>query len=48
MMLGKPIYFMGCKACVAKVFLAVSAVTIGRESRSFLITRLAVYLKIFI
>jgi hypothetical protein len=48
MMFGKPIYFMGCKACLAKMFLAGSAVTMGRESSSFLVTRLAVNLKIFI
>jgi hypothetical protein len=39
---------MGFKACLAKVLLAVSAVTMGRESSSFLVTRLAVNLKIFI
>jgi hypothetical protein len=48
MMFGKPIYLMGFKACMAKVFFTVSAVTMGRESSSFLVTRLAVNLKIFI
>jgi hypothetical protein len=48
MLFGKPIYFMGCEACLAEVFLADSTVTLGRESSSILVTRLAVNLKIFI
>jgi hypothetical protein len=47
-MFGRFKFFVDCEASLAKVFLAVSAVTMGRESGSFLVTRLAVHLKIFI